>query len=313
MRRLVEDEVKRAVEAGGRSPEGAQGRAFPRRRLAEPLELTSRESTQQITDAKNRLAEKHSSDRHVDVALASNMISVGVDVERLGLMVVAGQPKTTSEYIQATSRVGRHRDKPGLVIAVLNVHRPRDRSHYEHFGAYHEAFYRNVEASSVTPFSGPAMERGLAGALVALTRLGDTAMIPPLAAGNLSEHIDVRDRVIKLLGERAAAAGAIDGLTAEARDIATRVQKRAAALFDSWDRIVAETRNGSDPRVYSGFDDGCRKRRRLLLPRAEGERLDPRADEARFVAPTSMRDVEAPVHLWVVRKKLFRQEKDHGT
>ena len=105
--------------------------------------------------------------------LASNMISVGVDINRLGLMVVAGQPKTTAEYIQASSRVGRQERWPGLVVTALNVHKPRDRSHYEHFTAYHESFYRFVEATSVTPFSGPALDRGLAGTLIAMTRLCD--------------------------------------------------------------------------------------------------------------------------------------------
>ena len=82
--------------------------------------------------------------------------------QRLGLMVVAGQPKTTSEYIQASSRVGRQAHWPGLVVTVLNLHKPRDRSHYEHFTAYHESFYRYVESQSLTPFSGPAIDRGFA-------------------------------------------------------------------------------------------------------------------------------------------------------
>src|SRR6202012_4352646 len=105
------------------------------RRLREPLELTSRVSTDQVAEAKERLALPCADGKGVDVAMATNMISVGLDIGRLGLMLVQGQPKSAAEYIQATSRVGRLEQRPGLVLALLNAHKPRDRTHYEQFGA----------------------------------------------------------------------------------------------------------------------------------------------------------------------------------
>lgn len=114
---------------GGRTRLGEERGVFANRKLAhEPVELTSRVATDRVADAKRRLARAHRDDDHVDVALATNMISVGLDITRLGLMVVLGQPKTSAEYIQATSRVGRDAAKPGLVVTLLNLHRPRDRA-----------------------------------------------------------------------------------------------------------------------------------------------------------------------------------------
>ena len=135
-------------------------------------ELTSRMSNSEITEIiQVKLKRSYAKNNHADVfdyLLASNMISVGVDVGRLGAMVVAGQPKTNAEYIQATSRVGR--DNPGLVIAVYNASRSRDRSHYEQFLKYHSALYRYVEATSLTPFSDRARDRGLHALYVSLCR-----------------------------------------------------------------------------------------------------------------------------------------------
>ena len=136
-------------------------------------ELTSRMTNDEISDIiQTRLKIPYSSndsdDTPFDFILASNMISVGVDVGRLGTMVVTGQPKTNAEYIQATSRVGR--DNPGLVFVLYNASRSRDRSHYEQFLRYHAALYRYVEATSLTPFSDRARDRGLHSLFVTLCR-----------------------------------------------------------------------------------------------------------------------------------------------
>ena len=176
-RRLIEDEVRnRALGYVDRKRVGETQGLFDKRELNKIVtELTSRVETSDVADAKRRLALQMSDKESVDIAIATNMISVGLDITRLGLMVVFGQPKTTAEYIQATSRVGRDRNKPGLVVTILNPNKPRDRSHFERFAAYHESFYRSVEATSVTPFSPRALDRALAAATVALARHGRQA------------------------------------------------------------------------------------------------------------------------------------------
>ena len=183
MKRLVDDDVRSRLRK-------MEERGLAARRIYSPdtvKELTSRLGSTAIPetldllegifdpvvldDIKNRKT-KEFKHRPLDVLLATNMISVGVDVPRLGLMVTAGQPKTTAEYIQATSRVGRK--YPGIVCTVFNWARPRDLSHYETFENYHATFYRHVEALSVTPFSSGATYRGLSALLVALVRLQGT-------------------------------------------------------------------------------------------------------------------------------------------
>lgn len=145
------------------------------RKNAPPRELTSRVSQKEIIEILSELKIETGKVGAVDVVLATNMVSVGVDVSRLGLMLMNGQPKTRSEYIQATSRVGRS-VFPGLVVAVLNAAKPRDRSHYETFFGWHSSIYRDVEATSVTPFASRARDRALRAALVAMIRHSDPAM-----------------------------------------------------------------------------------------------------------------------------------------
>ena len=132
-------------------------------------ELTGRKSAKEIKDTLEHLDFAYNKNGCYSYVLASNMLSVGIDINRLGVMTVYNQPKTNAEYIQATSRVGR--SKPGVVIAMYNPMRSRDKSHYEQFGFYHKSFYQYVEATSVTPFSARAMEKALHCVFIALVRL----------------------------------------------------------------------------------------------------------------------------------------------
>lgn len=140
------------------------------------VELTSRVTNDDIPRYLEQLAvNRTTSTDAVDICLATNMISVGLDVPRLGLMVLVGQPMHTSEYIQATSRVGRHKDGPGLVVTIYNTQRGRDQSHYERFQSYHASLYRYVEPTSVTPFAPPVRERALHAIFIILARFWGTA------------------------------------------------------------------------------------------------------------------------------------------
>ena len=148
------------------------------RKIGTADELTSRVSTTQLNQTLDKLEKnkystenmkKHLPPYPCNVLLATNMISVGIDVARLNVMLLVGQPKLTSEYIQASSRVGR--EYPGVAFTMYDGGKSRDRSHYEQFRPYHESFYRHVEPTGVTPFSTPARKRALHAVLIAYIRL----------------------------------------------------------------------------------------------------------------------------------------------
>jgi len=166
-------------------------------------ELTSRKKGYEIPailqDLEKSLRENEP-DAVYDIVFATNMISVGVDVKRLGVMVVNGQPKSTAEYIQATSRIGRH--YPGLVISLYNWARPRDRSHYEDFIDYHATFYRHVEVNSVTPYTMPAIQRGISALLVGAVRILEQDMAPDNSAHRFRPDLSVVKNLRTFMSER---------------------------------------------------------------------------------------------------------------
>jgi hypothetical protein len=300
MRRLVEDEVANRVKSFSdeKRPHHFVG-PHPwaeDRRLLLPAELTSRASTEAVKDTKRRLNVRRADEDNspLDTVLASNMISVGLDVDRLGLMVVTGQPKTSSEYIQATSRVGR--SYPGLVVTCLNASRPRDRSHYERFCAYHESFYREVEATSVTPFSLQTLDRGMVGTLISMLRHGILDLEPPRGVMRIHENRSLAEEVLEALVKRGKEHRQWHDVQAEER-IANELRSRGKHFLDAWEKVIDRAVEGAAQRTWSKQD----KRKQDGVPVLHTATDDPPQDldERRFQAPTSMRDVEASSHIWV--------------
>ncbi|MFD6923559.1 DISARM system helicase DrmA [Streptomyces sp. NPDC059944] len=284
MRRLVEDDVSARLVRADR-------RGLASRRISEPAELTSRMASDAIPDILEKLditfgRRPKGSPRPIDVLLATNMIAVGVDVSRLGVMVVNNQPKSTAEYIQATSRVGRR--APGLVFTILNWARPRDLSHYETFESFHATIYQHVEALSVTPFADRAVDRGLTGVLASLVR----NLKPDYNPNRGAQWVDRRGEIVS---------HAVRSLELRARDVTANrhtvdeVRTRLDARLDYWEQ----------KRKAPGAVLGYRAARRqgdvaplLLEPDSGPWRL--------MTCPTSLREVEPPIRL------IFTDPAGHG-
>lgn len=271
----------------------AARRAEPSRPLAPPRELTSRVTSAEVRDMLDDLTLRVGQAGSIDVLLASSMISVGVDIPRLGLMLVVGQPKTIAEYIQATSRVGRGR-VPGLVVGVYNSGRARDRSFFETFRSWHSTLYRDVEATSVTPFAPRAQDKALHAVLVALAR----HLVPSLRNDPPRLSKANRTRLEELLQPVLARATSVDPVESQS------VMSRFKLLLDEWEMA------SSTLEVY--WDD-FGKRRSLLISAeqdAAGEE-DSESRRALWPTPNSMREVE-PTTAFKVLSGLRSKEADHG-
>jgi hypothetical protein len=307
-RRILEEEVQNTIKAyGGRKRIGEERGLFQdRKNFSEVVELTSRVSTDKVAEARRRLeAPFHKIEQRVDCAIATNMISVGLDIPRLGLMVVLGQPKTHAEYIQATSRVGRDDQRPGLVLTLLNIHKPRDRSHYERFRYYHETFYRSVEVSSVTPFSARALDRGFAGALVGLARHAVPQLTPPQGVELITDvRAALERRLLDAFLDRVRQQPFAD--EAEREECLRSVQNRVVELLDSWRKIFDDYHAAGVSMQYQKYE---LKQPRPLLR----EMLDKNFESdhhRKFRANRSLRDVEPEVNLFLKDLSGMQMEED---
>ena len=284
--RLAEDDIPGRIGVLRRLDK----ETFAGRVINERHELTSNKRAEEVPEILGSLERQfpegtpQPGSYPVDVLLASNMISVGVDIDRLGLMVVNGQPKTTAEYIQATSRVGRQ--TPGLVVAVYNWTRPRDISHYERFRSYHTGLYRHVEPTSVTPFSSRARDKGLAGVLASLVRQGGPNMAPEQAARAFDPDEPWVQQALRLVETRAS------GVVGPNQAKSTAAELRG--LVQEWDRMKeADLAQGRKfPWSRRGYFGKPAPDDRWLIDKQKA--LDRRGA---FVAPDSLREIESEVNV----------------
>jgi hypothetical protein len=294
MRRLVDDDIADRL---------ASQQVRTRRRRPVVSELTSRMPSSRIAGTlaelerrfdpsldstaameqfrKDRAAGKEvaATDRlqPLDVLLATSMLQVGVDVQRLGLMVVTGQPKNTAEYIQATSRIGRDRRRPGLVVTIYQWTRPRDLAHLEAFGYDHATFGLRVEGLTTTPFSDRAVDRGLTGVLVTAMRHSGMAALGNTAAGTLPLAGTGVDQLLEEIRTRAER---VTHDTGQALDVRARLQHR----LDSWQDRRAAVMSGR-----LGYEVGADVTGLLVDPDSGSWDL--------WSAPRSLREVEPQVSL----------------
>lgn len=266
---MLDDVPKSISEYAGRRGE------IPRK-IIEPAELTSRLSQTEIPNVLEKLSYEINTGRAEDTLLSTNMISVGVDIPRLALMLVNGQPKAISEYIQATSRVGRD-IAPGLVITVFNSGKPRDRSHFETFPTWHGTLYRDVEATSVTPFAARAVDKALRAVFVAMVRHLVPAMrtTPILTDPRRASAEEMRDLIVQR-------AEAVDS------DERSAVENKLNVILDEW-----QARMGLE-----AYWDEEKPAKTLLMSaeRIAALKAVNRPQGSAWPAPNSMREVEPSTH-----------------
>lgn len=266
---------------------------------------------QRIADDKagKRATPRAEADSPFDVVLATSMLQVGVDVQRLGLMLVVGQPKNTAEYIQASSRVGRDpSDRPGLVVSLGNWARPRDLAHFEQFRHYHETFYAQVEALSVTPYSPTSLARGIDGLLVSAARVLQATVTeglsPEREAWRIKDQRTLVEAIAEKLKKRIAAAALDEAATKRANDLLVN-------RIDRWSERAKRAADMHKTLVYERTGEGGKYLPLIISPENAKTSVGG-SMEAPFVIANSMREVQPEINLLVspVPDRLFARTPD---
>ena len=288
---LVDDDVKDFIKRTAYR----LGSAKDARMIARADELTSRVNTTQLNETLDKLEKLYYSKENLEnkrypsnVLLATNMISVGLDVARLNVMLLVGQPKLTSEYIQASSRVGR--SFPGVAFAMYDGSKSRDRSHYEQFKPYHESFYKHVEPTGATPFSKPARDRALHAVMIAMMRVLENELSAEKGAAKFSRK-NYSARVAELKKYIIGRASEISKRTnPEMSDDSSEIALEIDSVFEKWEQLAE---NFDEEHFYYG--------EKFLIKEPEGSEgrlmkpFNTSRNDPAFDTMTSMRNVDSTV------------------
>ena len=288
-RTLAEDDIKDAITRQAQR----LGTKYDSRTKVfySPDELTSRASTTELNETLDKLEKTQYSKENIKkvshLLLATNMISVGIDVARLNVMLLVGQPKLTSEYIQASSRVGR--SFPGVAFTMYDASKSRDRSHFEQFKQYHESFYRYVEPTGATPFSKPARDRSLKALLVAIMRNVEPSLSSEKDASKfkVDQYADTIEKIRNYIVARSISI--MHKLNPDMLNDGADIAEEIDAFFQEWEENAAKY-------GYEHFSYG--EKYMVKRPDAENGRLLKAFgtdDNNGFDAMTSMRNVDTTV------------------
>ena len=296
--RLVEDDVVQNIDfladAVYQNPEDARDLGTPENGIDE---LTGRKTQKEINEIRDKL-ERSLPDRNViSVLLATNMISVGIDIDRLALMAVNGQPKTITEYIQATGRIGRRQASPGSVFILFNPYKPRDLSHYENFSGFHSMMQKHVEPSTLTPFSIPSYHRALHAVLIAMIRLSN----PSLAEKTSAENFEISDgsAATKFILERFKSVEMVDDDSDSYKEFKTKL----ITLQEQWEKFIRDTRENTSLHESVWYnnpydkwhDDEPKNPSVLMIEFAKQGKQE--SDTFPLSTPESLRDVEQQIEM----------------
>lgn len=301
---LVEDDVKDFIKRTAYR----LGDARNARMIARADELTSRVSTTDLNETLDKLEKVNYSKDNFEnkrypsnILLATNMISVGIDVARLNVMLLVGQPKLTSEYIQASSRVGR--SYPGIAFAMYDGSKSRDRSHYEQFKSYHESFYKFVEPTGATPFSEPARDRALHAVVIALLRSLESELKDENCAYNFKEN-RYSERIAKIKNYIIERSSSISqSLNSDMEDDSASISQEIDEILDEWERRAENYSENhfsyGEKYMFKMPEEGYG---RLLKP------FNTSREDAAFPTMTSMRTVDA-----TIKGNVLVWEDENGT